>query len=207
MSISSVRAAGRAAAIGITVTAIAASCSKHNEPEPQSANAAQNENAMPPEQQNMNQNPSEMGGQPGPGENQEPQGQQPGQENQPGTTGEEGSSQYRGGAASTMPGGTMPGGAPDVRTGLHAISMARCQREMKCGTVGPEDGKKFSSEDECVAKLDQEGSQDLTPDNCPNGMDPTKLQGCVASIKNEDCNNPLDTLDRMAACRSSTLCM
>ncbi|WP_438031284.1 DUF6184 family natural product biosynthesis lipoprotein [Sorangium sp. So ce233] len=41
---------------------------------------------------------------------------------------------------------------------------------------------------------------------CPGGIDSNELNECLQEIGNDDCNNPLDTLGRIVACRSSDLC-
>jgi hypothetical protein len=60
---------------------------------------------------------------------------------------------------------------------------------------------------ECTTKLSDEKSDDLNFKDCPRGIDKKELNECLASIKKEDCNNPLDSLSRLTACRSSDLCL
>ena len=42
---------------------------------------------------------------------------------------------------------------------------------------------------------------------CPRGVDSKELDECLESIKTESCNNPIDTISRLAACRTSDLCL
>ena len=80
----------------------------------------------------------------------------------------------------------------------------RCDRENKCGNIG--NARKYGTRDECIAKLEASYS-DLRPEECPSGIDRAKLDTCLDSIRSEDCNSPLDSLQRLAACRSGALCM
>lgn len=87
---------------------------------------------------------------------------------------------------------------------LASIVSARCQREARCNNVGAD--KRWASSEACRGDLTAKGRDDLRASECPGGVVQKELQECLAEIQNEDCNNPLDTLGRLAACRSSDLC-
>jgi hypothetical protein len=87
---------------------------------------------------------------------------------------------------------------------VQTLAQVRCEREERCNNVGP-DGK-YVSRESCVSKLAAEKYDDLNLSQCPGGLDQKELGECLAEIRNEDCNSPLDTLGRLAACRSSDLC-
>jgi Family of unknown function (DUF6184) len=95
---------------------------------------------------------------------------------------------------------TPPGPAKDV----HEISTARCEREQTCGNVGA--GKTYESTDQCVTKLDADGYADLNSADCKAGIDRTQLDKCLSAIKAEECNSPMDSLERVVDCRSTALC-
>ena len=67
--------------------------------------------------------------------------------------------------------------------------------------------RKGFSPEECKQKLASDTSTDLNATNCPRGLDQDALNRCVNAINNEQCTVSLDTLSRMADCRSGAICM
>lgn len=49
-------------------------------------------------------------------------------------------------------------------------------------------------------------SDDLNPSECRAGVDRGELRECLEEVRNESCGNPVDTLERVVACRASDLC-
>ncbi len=92
---------------------------------------------------------------------------------------------------------------PNERS-IAAIATERGDREQRCNRIGP-DGR-YESLDACFRKLNDAAYDSLGPGQCRSGFDQTALTECLQAIRNEDCNSPLDTLERVAACRSSALC-
>lgn len=84
------------------------------------------------------------------------------------------------------------------------MANARCTRETRCNNVGG--SKRWASAEACRGDLVAKGRDELRASECPGGIVQKELKECLAEIQNEDCNNPLDTLGRLAACRSSDLC-
>jgi hypothetical protein len=95
-------------------------------------------------------------------------------------------------------------GAQSNDRSISAITNERCDRELRCGNIGAD--KRYGSRDECVRKLNDSGYDSLGPTECRTGIDQGELSQCLQSIRSEDCNSPLDTLERIAACRSGELC-
>jgi hypothetical protein len=101
------------------------------------------------------------------------------------------------------------GGPRDADPALSAtvakIAGARCEREMRCGRVGP--NETFSSRESCVSKIqaDKRGAADLN--TCALGVNRDRLADCLNAIRDEDCGNALDVVTRLEACRSSNLCV
>jgi hypothetical protein len=85
------------------------------------------------------------------------------------------------------------------------IASERCARESKCNNVGA--GKRYADEGACMSDLKRKNRDELNSYDCKGGVDSKELNECLAEIRNEGCNNPLDTLGRLAACRSSDLCL
>jgi hypothetical protein len=94
--------------------------------------------------------------------------------------------------------------APISPASIDAIALARCDREDHCSNIG--DGRKFANRDACVSQFQAKGDNDLTTSACPAGIDTPKLQACLDEIRTERCDNPLDTIGRLTACRVDALC-
>lgn len=88
---------------------------------------------------------------------------------------------------------------------IDRIVAARCAREAACNNVGAD--KHFATRDACSVKLKADMRDDLNAKDCPRGIDAKELNECLVEIKNEDCNNPIDMIGRLAACRTSDLCL
>ena len=97
-----------------------------------------------------------------------------------------------------------PATRPAAMEGIQLISEARCDREVRCGGVGPD--KNYETRDQCVADLKNDGYEDLDAKACPKGLDERELDQCLSEIHAERCGAPLDTLERLVACRSASLC-
>jgi hypothetical protein len=97
-----------------------------------------------------------------------------------------------------------PATGSKTMSGINEISEARCDREVRCGGVGPD--KDYKTRDQCIADLNHDGYEDLDADACPRGLDQNELQKCLSEINAERCGAPLDTLERLVACRSAILC-
>lgn len=92
----------------------------------------------------------------------------------------------------------------DFRAALNEIAQARCSREARCNNVG--EGRRYMSEQACRTVVVNDFARDLNAAECNAGIDRGELTECMNDIRAEDCNNPLDTLSRVAACRTSDLC-
>ena len=88
---------------------------------------------------------------------------------------------------------------------IERIVAARCARESTCKNVGAD--KRFTNADACTQKLKADMKDDLNVNECPRGIDQKELNECLESIQKEDCNNPIDAISRLAACRTSDLCL
>jgi hypothetical protein len=96
---------------------------------------------------------------------------------------------------------------PPSRTAASAresISDARCTREEGCGNIG--ESKKYSSREDCLSRIRADWKDDLNARECPNGVNQSELDECLKAIRTEDCGNPFDTLNRLAACTKNQIC-
>lgn len=87
---------------------------------------------------------------------------------------------------------------------VQAITQARCAREQRCNNIGAD--QKYASQDACLTRVEAEWHDELNTRECPGGVNQGELNECLQEIRNDDCNNPIDTLGRFAACRESDLC-
>lgn len=84
------------------------------------------------------------------------------------------------------------------------LATARCDREAKCNNIGTD--QKFQSRDQCLASLRNGLRDELNQWDCRGGINTKELEECLTEIRNENCSNPLDTIGRVVACRSSDMC-
>jgi hypothetical protein len=104
------------------------------------------------------------------------------------------------------PGITTITGASLVQnaTAVSRIADVRCSRELACSRIGV--GEKYSSHDSCVHDIRRSMQDDLDANDCPRGIVQKELDECLAAIKAESCNNPIERIERLTACRTSDLC-
>ena len=94
--------------------------------------------------------------------------------------------------------------ARSVAAGVSDIVAARCDLESHCANIGP--GQKFDSRSMCESKMQGETAVTLNTADCPLGVEPRKLDACVASILAQDCGNMFDALTRWNQCRNGQIC-
>ena len=98
--------------------------------------------------------------------------------------------------------GMTPAAAP--RSATESIARSRCQRELRCNNVGKD--HKYSSDQDCLTRIRNEWKDDLSARECKSGINQTELNECLAKIRDEDCNSPLDSLARVAECTQAQIC-
>jgi hypothetical protein len=94
--------------------------------------------------------------------------------------------------------------APVDRRAIDEVAHARCEREATCNNIGV--GKSYATTDVCIEKLRADSENDLTNASCPRGIPRGALDKCLADVRGERCDHPLDTLSRLNACSKSSLC-
>ncbi len=94
--------------------------------------------------------------------------------------------------------------APVNPASVETLARTRCDREQRCDNVG--NGKRYENADACLDDFRGKGNNELTTAACPQGIDAAKLQTCLDEIRTERCDNPLDTVGRITACRTAALC-
>jgi len=106
--------------------------------------------------------------------------------------------------SATVGGATAPARTTNALA-VSSIATARCDRELRCKNVGT--NKTYLNSNECVTKMQNDKRTDLNADQCPGGVSDKDLSSCLKAIRDEDCGNPLDSISRIASCRSSALCL
>jgi hypothetical protein len=87
---------------------------------------------------------------------------------------------------------------------VESIAEARCARESRCDNIGGD--KKYSSMEDCVARIREDWKDDLDARACPSGVNDTQLNQCLSEVRSEECGSPFDTLERVAACTAGQIC-
>lgn len=103
----------------------------------------------------------------------------------------------------TTTGANLASVGNDIAVGR--IVASRCAREAACNNVGVD--KKYQNTAGCTAKIRTDMKDDLNAKDCPYGVDQKELNECLEAIRKEECNNPLDTISRLGACRTSDMCL
>jgi uncharacterized protein DUF6184 len=85
-----------------------------------------------------------------------------------------------------------------------SLAEARCEREERCNDIGSD--RKYSSKDDCVARVRADWKGDLNAQECRAGVNQVRLDECLTALRQEECGHPFDTLDRVATCRSGAMC-
>jgi hypothetical protein len=100
---------------------------------------------------------------------------------------------------------TAPIATFDTHSAAESIAEARCAREDRCTNVGSD--KKYSSVQDCLARVRDDWKEDLNARQCPGGANETQLNECLDAIRHEDCSSPFDTLARLSECTAGQICV
>jgi hypothetical protein len=88
---------------------------------------------------------------------------------------------------------------------VHRLTDARCERARACNQLGPKE--KYADEASCRRENAHDLEADLRPSECRYGIREEKLSNCLQEIRNERCGNPLDSISRLATCRTGKMCI
>src|SRR5690242_3208610 len=87
----------------------------------------------------------------------------------------------------------LPAGVDTANSATESIAEARCAREDRCTNIGSE--KKYSTTQDCLSRIRDEWKDDLNARECPNGVNRSELEECLAQVRDEECSSPLATLE------------
>ena len=88
---------------------------------------------------------------------------------------------------------------------VNRLTARRCERESDCNNIGA--GKKYDDHAACEREVAHDLTSDLRPASCTYGVRGDKLEECLQELRNEKCGNPLDTVSRLATCRTGRICL
>lgn len=94
--------------------------------------------------------------------------------------------------------------AAQTQSATSALTQSRCEREQRCNNIGAE--RKYSSFEDCRVEVGRDWRDDLNARECTRGVEQRQLNECLVAIRNEDCGNPFDSLERITACTSGQIC-
>jgi hypothetical protein len=87
---------------------------------------------------------------------------------------------------------------------VQSIADARCARQEQCNGVSPESAS--GRREACASSLRDKVTADLNLSACPAGVDHAALQACLAEIRQDSCNNPVEAVTGLRACGPSDIC-
>lgn len=96
-------------------------------------------------------------------------------------------------------------GSLSAELSIDRLVAARCARETACTNVGTD--RPFADHDVCARELRSRIGAELRASECALGIDSAALDACIEAIHSESCSNPIDTIQRLAACRAGALCV
>jgi hypothetical protein len=87
---------------------------------------------------------------------------------------------------------------------IEEIAAARCDRASACGNVAP--GRKWDTRASCLRAMRIETLDAITRDDCPKGVDQTRLLTCASAIRSRACGDDAEPVERSAVCHKAELC-
>lgn len=84
------------------------------------------------------------------------------------------------------------------------LAEVRCDRDERCQNVGA--GKRYGDREACISERRAQSDALIPAVRCNQGMNPDRVETCVAAIENAPCNVSLESLDGIESCRAQSLC-
>lgn len=92
------------------------------------------------------------------------------------------------------------GGPPPTEMAIDQLGSARCEKEARCGRIGPEGS--YNTRQQCVDSELLSRFDALDPSNCPNGIRADRFGACLEAYRAERCDDDSLTRD----CTLQALC-
>jgi hypothetical protein len=105
-----------------------------------------------------------------------------------------------------QPVGTTTTAANVVSTDVagRRITLARCQREVRCARIGYE--RTYETFDECMHQLGNSTDATLRAGVCPAGVADDRVEACADEIRRIQCEPPVLALEQQTICTKPRLC-
>ena len=84
------------------------------------------------------------------------------------------------------------------------ITTARCNREQACKHLGA--GQRYPTFDACRNALAPDTRATAQPQECSGGISDQNLSNCLSDIRNEPCENRMDSIALFNQCQKGNLC-
>ena len=113
----------------------------------------------------------------------------------------------KGDPQATRPGEARTTGANVVTrdAAIDHVIRTRCERAAACNQIGPD--RKYTDRQSCERLVRQATRLDLPDEECSRGVAATQLSQCLADLREQECGRSIETIERLASCRTSALCV
>jgi hypothetical protein len=100
---------------------------------------------------------------------------------------------------------TTGAGIVSADDAVNHLTARRCDHEIDCNNVGA--GKRYEDRGACERDIAHGLQSELGPSVCSYGIREERLNSCLQALRTESCATPLDTMSRIATCRTTALCL
>jgi hypothetical protein len=108
----------------------------------------------------------------------------------------------------TVTGGSLPGvrvtSARASDESAMRLADEICAREAACNHIGV--SARYRSEEACMAEQGALAPSQIARWSCVPAATQAGFEQCLAAVRSERCETPLDRVDALAACRSAPVC-
>ena len=100
---------------------------------------------------------------------------------------------------------TTGAGIVSADDALSHLTARRCDHEIDCNNVGA--GKRYDDRGGCERDIAHSLEGELGPSVCSYGIREDRLDVCLQAIRTSSCATALDTMSRIATCRTTAVCI
>jgi hypothetical protein len=107
--------------------------------------------------------------------------------------------------ATTMNAATPRPAPVSAASALMRVTTARCERHAACNNVGT--NRLFADRHACANEIGHHVVSVLSSEDCPSGVDESKLATCVSEIESEPCSDNTTSTGGPPSCGRERLCV
>jgi len=100
---------------------------------------------------------------------------------------------------------TTSAGWVPISDATQKFAADRCEWEAACNNVGQ--GRKFSDSNVCLSESQRKLQSELGTAGCARAIDAGEFAECLQAVHDERCEQSLDSVTRLKACRAEKLCV